>query len=299
LHIMSDNIQSATFGLRYQADRDLRALICVREPYFALRGLIVAEAEVQANIAVEQPVGRERGVIAAAEAGRHLAILGACALARVNPVRERHYYLATNAVLSCVDPMGTAGIKPLVGRATAFFESKRKGRAHCVLLSWNGGQLFDLEVGYAVLTESVFERLFAGARLDSAHVSERNPHARPLPLTGLAVRDRSASFLLPCLDANMCTGHFEGYPLLPVAIVMRTLSDLAGALLQYISGSSDVTYVVQRAEVEAHNFAKPSEALLFEAEYMGSNAANQHSFVCHASVSGGAQIGTLRLILAS
>lgn len=263
-----------------------------------MSALIASGDGAEAGIRVEQPLGRERGAIAAAEAGRHLAILGACALAGINPLRERHYYLATDALLlACADATGVAEAAHLAGRATASFESKRRGRARCALASASGSQLYTLDVGYAVMSEHVFERLFAGAHQEHSGQPATNPHAQPLPLSGLVYHAQGASFVLSRLEAGMCAGHFDGYPLLPVAIVMRTLSDVAGALLQHITGDPELTYVVQRAEVEAHNFAKPSDALLFEAAYAGSDATDRHSFVCRASVPGGAAIGTLRLVL--
>jgi hypothetical protein len=56
--------------------------------------------------------------------GRHLAILGSCALARINPVRERHFYLVTAAELDWCDARNVSLGGKLHAVASAQFRSR-------------------------------------------------------------------------------------------------------------------------------------------------------------------------------
>src|SRR5690606_7878899 len=135
--------------------------------------------------------------ISAAEAGRHLAILGSCAAARLRPEDEQHFYLAQQAVLTRLHPgpLPRAG-GLLSGEATATFTGRRAARARCTLSSAEGRPLFALEVTYAVLAAPLFHRLHADARVELRRADRprlgadvidlaamrRNPFALPLPL---------------------------------------------------------------------------------------------------------------------
>src|SRR5215207_6645645 len=78
----------------------LKDLICTSRPYYALRNLQqLTDTILQCEILVENYGHKEDSLISAAEAGRHLAILGSCVLAANNPVGAKHFYLATAASL--------------------------------------------------------------------------------------------------------------------------------------------------------------------------------------------------------
>src|SRR5688572_30011137 len=114
---------------------DVHSLICVRPPYFAPEDVRANSTGVEAKGRVQQDPGRGPGPISGAEAGRHLAILGSCALARVNPQVERHYYLASAAELERLAPAAPTAQGKLRAFAHAWFTGKRAGRAQCTLHS--------------------------------------------------------------------------------------------------------------------------------------------------------------------
>src|SRR5688500_10824319 len=127
------------------------SLICVRPPYFALRGIRADATPVEAVVPVEQDLARERGPLSGAEAERLLAVRGSYALARVNPSLERHYYLATSAELELLAHEACRPDATLHGQAHAWFTSRRAGRARSTLFSSTGLPLYGLDVSYMVL----------------------------------------------------------------------------------------------------------------------------------------------------
>ena len=110
--------------------------ICVRPPYFALRGLRSPEPGVcVAWVEPEQPLGAEAGPIAGAEAGRHLAILGSAAIASRSPDGDQRYYLARAAHFERVCGELPARAPALVAEAVASmdFDGSRNAVARGVL----------------------------------------------------------------------------------------------------------------------------------------------------------------------
>ena len=65
-----------------------------------------------------------------------------------------------------------------------------------------------------------------------------------------------AEQVVESLPVGACVGHFDGYPALPVAVLMGQLSYLAGRL-------HDVPYRVVRGEVEASDLVWAGERAVF------------------------------------
>lgn len=78
--------------------------IKIRSPYFALEDLTLDENNIlSAVIPVQHSLEMEIAPIVAAEAGRHLAILGTCSAGLSNVNSGRHYYLAHKAELKRIE----------------------------------------------------------------------------------------------------------------------------------------------------------------------------------------------------
>lgn len=264
---------------------DFRSLIDVRSPYYALQAVETASAGViQAKVLREQPLGHEVGPIASAEVGRHLAIAGACACSSIRQPAALHYYLAHRAtIVRHHDPLADHA-REFEITSQAVSSSQREARAHSTLTAVGREQpLYELDVTYKVLARSVFQRLFAAhkrelrarpraadAAADPLQIARRdNPYVRLLPLQ---VTERSGEVIravLPEVTPAMCAGHFAMYPALPVAILMHTLSSLAGEALRERWGRS-MRYRMQRADVYADQLAFAGERLEFDARYLGS-----------------------------
>ncbi|WIX76003.1 hypothetical protein QRX50_31585 [Amycolatopsis carbonis] len=122
--------------------------ICVRKPYYALRGLRIDEpGTATCELPVEQLVTGVVSPIALGEAGRHMAILGLCAAASLAPDDARRE-------------------GALTGRVTAALPTSRKATA-AGLLRAGGVALAAFSLSNDVLKAPVSERMFAHAQPDT------------------------------------------------------------------------------------------------------------------------------------
>ncbi|HKU41129.1 MAG TPA: hypothetical protein VJR89_23365 [Polyangiales bacterium] len=282
-----------------------RSLIDVRPPYYALHSVTPSASEIRAQVRREHPLGHEVGPLAAAEAGRHLAILGACACSSVREPAALHYYLAHRArIIGYRDPAAEQA-REFTASARAVSSTAREARAQAVLRAVGShALLYELDVTYKVLSRPVFERLFAAHRRDLraqprdeassqlADIERRtNPYRQPIPLN---ITQRDAHGVRAELDEvkpEMCAGHFPMYPALPVAILMHSLSTLSGEALRARWGDS-MRYRLLRADVFADRLAFAGERLQFAARYV-SDAPGAEQYEATACLADGSQVGRL------
>lgn len=86
--------------------------IAVQRPYFSFGRLFMgSDGTVHGEFVPEQPTEWERGLVSAAEVGRHLAILGSIAATATTEESTRVYHLATRALFIRLRP-------PIVDRQT-------------------------------------------------------------------------------------------------------------------------------------------------------------------------------------
>lgn len=197
------------------AHQEIGSRICVTPPYFALRNLTSDRPGVaSADVPVQSPTGRQVTRINVAEAGRHLAILGLCAAAGTHPSSDRHYYLAHRGVGRMYPPVDVAG--GLTGTATARMVGRRRAVAETVLHDAEGNLVARLDLEYLVLQVPVFRRLMGRPGAPDA-TEPANPYSAPAPLSDVAVHAGTATAKL-AVEAEMCRGHFDGYPALPVSV---------------------------------------------------------------------------------
>lgn len=246
----------------------------VKPPYFTLTDIGVAGLEVRATTAAESPAYLELGPMPAAELGRHAAIVGLVAAATQQGDDRRRYYLARRAECRYVAngaPYGTA--VRFHGRILDL--DKRSARA-AVQATANGAALASFEVDYTVLTDSAFERLFRTR-------AKPTPGA-PSPYGALLTTSwhgttHMAEQVVESLPVSACVGHFDGYPALPVAVLMGQLSYLAGRL-------HEVPYRVVRGEVEASDLVWAGERAVFRVarDGMGDTVETKgsHRYRCEA-----------------
>ena len=259
-------------AVRTSSLHDLPARICVRPPYFALRRLDLEGRWMTAHAAAEAPPFLEQGPMTAAELGRHAAITGLCHAAAQQDDDRRRYYLAQHAECRYVKnphPYGTT-----VRLRTEVVElTKRVARA-AVEVTAEGEPLAEFDIDYTILTESAFERLF-------------RRHARATPLAPSPYRDvldRSyrrdgpvVEQVVDAIPAAACVGHFDGYPALPVAVLMGQLSYLAGQLF----GDGAERFRVVRGSVDANDLAWAGQAARFRAHHVGTDDGAER-FQCDA-----------------
>jgi len=268
----------------------------VTAPYYALYDLCVSDNEVKAEFTAEQPMGDESGPIAAAEVGRHLAVLGACSLARSNPVKKKHYYIASSAVLRKVGNGQNVVNGSFTGVARTLHINKRDGSVSAVLLTKDKVPLYELETRYRIMSDQLFEKLFKAKKLDFDQHLTNNPYTTALPLHDVHYANHSISARLGPLKPEECKGHFISYPCIPVAILMHALSRTAGKLLSKVADADGASYRVVSADVRADNFAFAGEPVFMDVNYSG-RKDDDYVFFCTAKSTDGKQFGAMTLRL--
>lgn len=231
--------------------------IGVRPPYFALSDVSLEGLQLHATAVAESPSFLEAGPMPAAELGRHAAIVGLSLAAMQQEDDKRRYYLARRAECRYTEnraPYGT----PVRFCGAVLDLDKRKSRA-AITAEAGGAPLASFEVDYTILTEPAFERLF-------------RVNAKPTPLSASPYGSLLTQLwhgtadcveqVVEELPVSACSGHFDGYPALPVAVLMGQLSYLAGRL-------HDEPYRVVRGEVEASDLVWAGERASFRAARAG------------------------------
>lgn len=230
--------------------------ICVRPPYFALRQVRAQPGALVATVRAELPPGPEIGPIQGAELSRHAAIAGLCVAALAQPDDQRRYYLAQHARYEGRPSAAPYGAE-VVLQADLLHLDKRAATAYIEARA--GGQpLAAVEVHYTVLTDSAFSRLFR-TRARPAFRAGGPARMPALPAGEVRAHDGRWTRHIAQVPEAACAGHFDGYPAMPVAILMGQLANLAGQAL-----GAGRAYHIAGAQVDAHDFCWAGEAATFE-----------------------------------
>ncbi len=270
--IASADQTSAPAGGTVTTGPELAARIEVTAPYYALDALRPTGSHgVSAEVTPEQPTYGECDKFSAAEVGRHLAILGSCALARNNPAAGKHFYLATSAqyranlcALPTESPTFTAFAQPTL-------QDRRRGTAVAQLRGQSGIPLYDLVTNYQILTPALFRRALRSITEErstplaaTSAVTQSSPYSVERDLGPSTIVDGHLVAKRPIVSAQECVGHFEEHPCLPVAIVMSDLARAADSLLTHTHGHTP--YLVARANVRANRLIPAGTQIYLHAE---------------------------------
>lgn len=252
----------------------------VQPPYFAFDRIWRTEKGVSGTFSPEHPMEHEGGLIAAAEAGRHLAILGACAAAATAPDNARRYYLAGSASLTRCPfwPGDSAKIEATSEVTDATNHGLTTFGTIC------GPQpIYTLRCSYHVLPERLFTRLFKTYYDASLPAHGQSPYRHGISLRDVTHSDNGLSAVAGPLSVEDCAGHFPCYPAWPVAVVMHTLTRVAGRALQHIV-NRECRHSVVQAEVFADHLVPAASALSFRVTRQESNHAPPlYQFDCIAT----------------
>lgn len=268
--------------------------ISVKPPYFALSNMAIETNEtLSAVVPVEQPMGNEYGIISAAEAGRHMAILGSCALALQNPNQERHYYLAIGAKVKKISNLFENST--LLGKANVLSLNKRNGIVSTKLITDKGQLLYTIEVTYKIMHHSLFEKLFSQNRCSNPTIPTfNNPYLNEIPLGNSIFENNMLKTVLGPLEPHECQGHFHEFPAVPVAVLMHSLSKAAGQLFSHQLGKKNLPYIVEEGLIKAENLAFAGNKINIAIYY---NEGNNFNFICKALSDKGMEYGTMHLSL--
>ncbi len=253
--------------------------ICVRPPYFALRDGARAGRFLQATAVAESPPYLERGPMPAAEVGRHAAIAGLLHAALEQRDDARRYYLAREATCAYVPNPAPYGAP--VGFRTELLDLDRRSAHVRAEARTEEGPLAQIELRYAILTEAAFERLFRHRA--------RPTFAAPSPFGRLLTETYEhhgdvVSQTIGEIPVASCVGHFDGFPAMPVAVLMGQLAFLAGRLFDDDRGAP-VPFRVTRGEIAADDLAWAGEAARFVVARDGTDADGRR-FACEVDVDG-------------
>ncbi|MGB8943523.1 MAG: hypothetical protein WCD21_25330 [Streptomyces sp.] len=244
---------------------DVEGLICVSRPYFALENLRrIAPGRVVATVPIEADQGRQAAVIGIGEVGRHLAILGLCAASTLNRKTGRHAYLARTAH---AEWLAEATLSPhhdlLIGHARAVFDNSRHARADTRLTDATTGEvLAHMTIGYDVLPHKLLTRLLGEPYPGVSPTA--NPYAAPIPLDRLTY-DADAGIVSGELNitADLCSGHFDNHPVLPVAIAATAMTNLVDYAIA--QRCPDARWLAGPLTLKADHFARPGQTVTFTA----------------------------------
>lgn len=251
--------------------------ICVRPPYFALRDGAREGRFLQATATAESPPFLELGPMPAAEVGRHAAIAGLLHAALEQRDDARRYYLARAATCAYVPNPSPYGA-PVAFR-TELLDLDRRSAHVLAQARTEAGPLAQIELRYAILTEPAFERLFRHRAL--ATFAAPSPFGRLLTETYERQGD-VVSQAIEAIPVASCTGHFEGFPAMPVAVLMGQLSFLAGQLFDDDRGAP-APFRVARGEIAADDLAWAGEPARFVVARDGVDADGRR-FRCRVDV---------------
>ncbi|MFM0068719.1 hypothetical protein [Paraburkholderia aspalathi] len=267
--------------------------IAVQPPYFAFRRLRAgAPGEIYGEFVAEQPLGHEAGPITAAEVGRHLAILGSCAAAQTH--RDRVYYLAVHArYVRLREPLATVQDQLLYARARVTQLDRRSLAVQAHVFA--GSPFAQLSVRYQVLSEPLFDRMFAEYKNENDFIeaSDSSPYAQVVPLRFETPSTSQLTAHSGQLSVHECSGHFPHYPAWPVAIVAYCTFQVLSRLLDYLRGSVS-SYDVMTVQLTAHKLIASTTAVSFVVTCIGEDA-NSHCFDFNCDVvANGAVVAELR-----
>jgi hypothetical protein len=279
------------------SDDEIFERIEVRPPYFALTDLRRAvDGTVSARAAITQSLGDEAGPVTAAEAGRHLAILGSCASAFANPDANRHFYLAYDAEVRRPRsriPADYSG--DLFAHARAHFIDPSTALAVTGLQTEDGLTVYSVVVFYLVMPEGDFRGFFAGHEQPDASLEPGDdPYHDVLDLQDVSVWDTRLHGTLGRIEPYRCLGHFPGLPAMPVAFLMSNIANASSRLLHHVLDREQVRFVIREASVRAENLAFAGERVDVHVEYQRF-AGGTHWLHCAAIADGTKSVGQVHL----
>lgn len=276
---------------------DIFQLIDVHEPYYALQD-VSADANnfATARIRPEQPVGHEILPVSAAEACRHLAILGSVCCALVNPVKQKHYYLAHAGTYRRSMEREYYAASELIATAECTFFSKRKATIKACLLDNQNQLICGIDATFHVLHHTLFERFYADLYREVPVFGQKNPYYQKNPLFDLSFSGPSASASLGKIQDTNCAGHFPQLPALPVAILMNSLLDLATAYIHHVTGNNLLKLCVREMTLLADNLGLSGETVTLHLKQEAS-LDNRFRLRCTAVSTGNKSIGDITAII--
>lgn len=261
------------------------AKICVQPPYFDLSEFELEGEWLSATAAPLAPGDYEVDLVSCAEAARHLAIVGSCAVSRRAPFAGKVYYpvaraeyvdiggrrlaAAANAAL---DPLEKVRVR---ARCLTFDAKTSRAEAETELLDMDGTPLLRLMVSYHVIPEEQFVKLFGAHAMPTDEQGGHNPYASWQPLPAIEHAPKHGRVELGVVDPAQCLGHFVGYPALPVSVMTRYAIELVAQSIGHGQQRSDVGITVLEGKAETESFVFAGATASLSCSRLGEQGAQQ------------------------
>lgn len=242
-------------------------LIEVTEPYLALKNIKIDNQSVTASVTKELIDINETEGLTLAEAGRHIAILGSLATAHINPIKSKHYYLASAATIDRITDRAIKDINYHLRMEVVQF-NRKKAIAKGYLSTTTGEIIYKGTITYSILPCELFERMFKNCKQETNKEFLPNPYIKSVELFTMKLDKNRSSATLGDIDEDNCLGHFDNYPALPVAQISQSLMTLAGKHHQLRNEIHDTRYCVKRVEMKAERFVFAGETLDIDSTYI-------------------------------
>ncbi|MGF7137884.1 hypothetical protein [Roseimarinus sediminis] len=262
-------------SVNYHPDFDPNVLanISVSAPYFALKNLGNHGKDIYCEFSPELCNIAEHGPVSGAEIGRHMAILGSVVLSKENPRKEKHYYLATDAIISRRNFREIKAEK-LIARARMLEINRKNGSIGGLVTLVDGTILYEVEVSYTIMSQTLFERMFMSQRMITESLQLSNPYTNDTVFESLELGSESCFANLGTVKPDDCPGHFENYPALPVARMGTSMGKLGGLHFMHLNPSERRKFFIGHAELHARQLIFAGETVRFRTEVLEPKPVN-------------------------
>ena len=252
--------------------------IFVSRPYFAFSKIYQSGDILISPVTQEQPIGFESTPMSSAEASRHLAILGSCALAINN--EDRQYYLAVKARkkvgIDTINKNIFCSSSQLYVLAMPFFVNEKEAAAITILTNLEGDIIFNFMVGYQLFSEKLFNRVFKKHSKSTESVNY-SPYREAFKFKDIVIGNNVLKATLPIMKTEQCAGHFDNFPILPVGVLAYMAINTIGDFLNNITQNTNLRYYLLKAEMDVMAPTYIDEESELIVNYSG-REGNQHNF---------------------
>ena len=252
--------------------------IFVSRPYFAFSKVYQFGDILISPITQEQPIGFESTPMSSAEASRHLAILGSCALA-INK-EDQQYYLAVKARkkvgIDTINKNTFCNSSQLYVLAMPLFINEKEAAAITILTNIEGDIIFNFMIGYQLFTKKLFDRVFKKHSKPTEKI-DYSPYREAFKFRNIVIDKNVLKATLPIMKVEQCAGHFDNFPMLPVGVLAYMAINTIGYFLNNITQNTNLRYYLLNAEMDvfAPTFIEEESELIVT--YSGYDG-NQHNF---------------------
>ena len=251
---------------------ELYQLIEVSEPYYALRNVNMVDNNLVADIPLELTSHPEPFGMSLGEAGRHMAILGSLALAKINPAKKKHFYLATDACFERLHskPGGAGMYKGIISKYSI---QKRTGEVEGILVSPFNEVLYKASVKYSVIDTVLFQRMFSKQMQNTEKIPYDNPYRNEPKLFGTKLGLKISTATSGIIEKRNCAGHFDNFPAIPIARLGGSLIKLSGLHFNYVH-SREEEYCPKKAIIHASTFIFAGTKIDFNSKVISDEGEN-------------------------